>query len=166
MLKAETILCCTPLCHRPCCSTRTTMPLNNSVNLIMPEFFIGIEQFPHLHSTPLLKMSHQHIISRPLFKSHAVTDDDIAVVRIFLFFLACNCPRVSAVVAYLKPGSTRQTVSWTVPKPSCGGTLNSVKPAISPGHSFPIGQHTVTYVYKTSAGFDMKCSVNISVKGN
>ena len=62
-------------------------------------------------------------------------------------------------------GGSTQTVFWKEPKPQCKASLKTITPAVKPGGSFPIGPHTIKYVYYLEQGLDVTCRVDFEVKG-
>lgn len=79
---------------------------------------------------------------------------------------ACLCPPVNLGSLSVEQGASTRKVSWQLPQPQpCRASLKAITPQVKPGDSFPIGPHTVNYVFKIERDFDVTCTVNFEVAG-
>ena len=78
---------------------------------------------------------------------------------------SCKCPTVNLGTKYMKEGDGTTIVTWTVPRPTCGGRLRTImKPDMRPGQTFAPGVYSIDYVYQTINQIDVTCTVRFEVK--
>ena len=65
---------------------------------------------------------------------------------------------------YKKEGDLSFNVMWSVPRPTCGGRLQST-PQKRPGETFEPGVYKMDYLYQTPHRTDITCTVRFEVKG-
>ena len=66
----------------------------------------------------------------------------------------------------MKEGDGATSVTWAVPRPTCGGRLQTImKPDMRPGQTFAPGVYSIDYVYQTINQIDITCTVRFEVKG-
>jgi hypothetical protein len=79
--------------------------------------------------------------------------------------LACKCPAVNLGTRYIKEGDLTTSVTWAVPRPTCGGRLRTITPDARPGQMFKPGEYRIDYLYQTTNRNDITCTVRFEVKG-
>lgn len=65
----------------------------------------------------------------------------------------------------MKEGDQRISVSWRMPRPSCGGQLRTTTPNVRSGQSFAPGVYKIEYLYRTTSRMDIACTVQFEIKG-
>lgn len=65
----------------------------------------------------------------------------------------------------MKEGDQSMSVTWPVPRPTCGGQLRTTTPEARSGQNFVPGVYKIEYLYQTTSRFDIVCTVQFQVKG-
>ncbi|CAB4007900.1 Hypothetical predicted protein [Paramuricea clavata] len=76
----------------------------------------------------------------------------------------CKCPAVNLGTRYMKEGDLTTSVTWAVPRPTCGGRLRTKTPDERPGQMFKPGEYRIDYLYQTTNQMDVTCTVRFEVK--
>ena len=114
----------------------------------------------HLH-----KIVSEHFIEKYIF----MPDWWLIYIKRVVYFSqspACKCSAVNLGTKYMKEGDGTTSVTWAVPRPTCGGRLRTImKPDMRPGQMFAPGVYSLDYVYQTINLIDVTCTVRFQVKG-
>lgn len=65
----------------------------------------------------------------------------------------------------MKEGDQTMSVTWRMPRPTCGGQLRTTTPEVRSGHNFAPGIYKIEHLYQTISRFDIVCTVQFQVKG-